>query len=166
MNTLLEREPLLAIMLAARDRAASGRGGTMLIEGEAGKTSLLQAFAAAASDARRRHGQLRRPKLIIIDGLFLGVSRLLRIGHRCPQTLASPAVVSSAAHGLSAGDAVVFNVPPNTTAATISAANPAVVTMANSFVAGQPVKVSSTGSLPYGIHRLTIPAAKRLLKRR
>src|SRR3954470_21476846 len=55
MIRLLEREPLLASMLAARDRATSGRGGTILVEGEAGigKTSLLQEFAAQAGDSSR-----------------------------------------------------------------------------------------------------------------
>src|SRR5437868_1456430 len=52
MIRLLEREPLLASMLAALDRATSGRGGTVLVEGEAGigKTSLLQEFAARAAN--------------------------------------------------------------------------------------------------------------------
>ena len=51
MIRLLEREPLLASMLAALNRATSGRGGTVLVEGEAGigKTSLLQEFAARAA---------------------------------------------------------------------------------------------------------------------
>ncbi len=66
-------------------------------------------------------------------------------------SIASPAVVSSTAHGLSVNDQVVFNVPANTAAATISAANPAVVTMTNTFAAGQPIVFASTGSLPYGV---------------
>jgi DNA-binding CsgD family transcriptional regulator/tetratricopeptide (TPR) repeat protein len=55
IGRLLEREPLLASMFAARDRAASGRGGTVLVEGEAGvgKTSLLQEFAAGAGNGAR-----------------------------------------------------------------------------------------------------------------
>ncbi len=55
MNNLLEREPLLATMRAALERAASGRGGTLLVEGEAGigKTTLLQEFAARAADGSR-----------------------------------------------------------------------------------------------------------------
>jgi DNA-binding CsgD family transcriptional regulator len=52
MTKLLEREPLVASMLSVFDRAASGRGGTVLVEGEAGigKTSLLQEFAARVAD--------------------------------------------------------------------------------------------------------------------
>src|SRR5689334_15354123 len=52
MTKLLEREPLLASMLSALDRAAAGRGGTVLVEGEAGigKTSLIQEFAARAAE--------------------------------------------------------------------------------------------------------------------
>lgn len=48
MQRLLEREALLEILLSATDRAAAGRGSTVLVEGEAGigKTSLLQEFAS------------------------------------------------------------------------------------------------------------------------
>ena len=55
MTKLLEREPLLASMLEASKRAASGRGGMVLVEGEAGigKTSLLQEFAAQAGQGAR-----------------------------------------------------------------------------------------------------------------
>lgn len=66
-------------------------------------------------------------------------------------SIASPAVATLTAHGLSANDPVVFNVPLNTTVCTISAANPAVVTMTNTFSAGQPVVFSSTGYLPTNI---------------
>ena len=52
MTRLLEREPLLVSMLSALDRAASGRGGTVVVEGEAGigKTALIQDFATAAAE--------------------------------------------------------------------------------------------------------------------
>lgn len=55
MHKLLERTALVEALLTVRDRAAAGRGSTVLIEGEAGigKTSLLQEFAASAgADAR------------------------------------------------------------------------------------------------------------------
>ena len=55
MMKLLERETLLDTARAVRDRAASGHGGTILIEGEAGigKTSFVQQFAAeSAGDFR------------------------------------------------------------------------------------------------------------------
>jgi DNA-binding CsgD family transcriptional regulator len=50
MDKLLERDALLETLAATKARTAQGRGGTVLIEGEAGigKTSLLQAFAADA----------------------------------------------------------------------------------------------------------------------
>jgi hypothetical protein len=81
----------------------------------------------------------------------LGSNRTYYVGFNIPTpsiSIASPAVVSSAAHGLSVDDAVVFAVPPNMTVATISAANPGVVSMTNTFSAGRPVKFSSTGLLP------------------
>lgn len=49
MQELLERSAPLDVLHAAWERASSGRGGTVLIEGEAGigKTALLQQFAIA-----------------------------------------------------------------------------------------------------------------------
>lgn len=66
-------------------------------------------------------------------------------------SIASPGVVTKNAHGLVAGSRVSFAILENKKTATISLANPAVVTMANSFAAGQPIKFSSTGRLPPGI---------------
>lgn len=66
-------------------------------------------------------------------------------------TIASPAVVSLTSHGLSVADAVVFSVPQNRSAFTMTAANPGVVSMTNTFAAGQPVKFYSTGTLPAGL---------------
>ena len=66
-------------------------------------------------------------------------------------SIASPGVVTKAAHGLVAGSQVSFAILPNTKTATISVASPAVVTMANSFVAGQPIVFATTGQLPTGI---------------
>jgi hypothetical protein len=84
----------------------------------------------------------------------LNASRTYFVGANlgaCTITIATPAVVSLTAHGLSANDPVVFQVPQNRTVATISAANPVVVTMANTFAAGQPVSFLSTGNLPAGL---------------
>ncbi|MDR3468686.1 MAG: hypothetical protein P4M07_22375 [Xanthobacteraceae bacterium] len=64
-------------------------------------------------------------------------------------SIASPAVVTLASHGLQVNDPVVFQVPENRTLVTISEASPAVVTMTNNFVAGQPIQFQSTGFLPY-----------------
>ena len=52
MQRLLERSAPLGVLHAAWERASSGRGGTVLIEGEAGigKTALLQQFAIAHQD--------------------------------------------------------------------------------------------------------------------
>ncbi len=66
-------------------------------------------------------------------------------------TIATPGVWTLNAHGLSNDDPVVVSIKPDTTAATISAANPAVVTMTNTFAAGQPIKFFSTGYLPAGV---------------
>lgn len=62
-------------------------------------------------------------------------------------TIATPGVWTLNAHGLSNDDPFVVSILPSTTVATISAANPAVITMANTFVAGQPIKLSTTGYL-------------------
>ncbi|MDB5531525.1 MAG: hypothetical protein JWR51_4628 [Devosia sp.] len=81
----------------------------------------------------------------------LSADQIYSVGANIPTpsiSIATPAVVTSTAHGLSANSPVVFNVPLNTVTATVSAANPAVVTMTNSFAAGQPVTLASTGSLP------------------
>jgi DNA-binding CsgD family transcriptional regulator/tetratricopeptide (TPR) repeat protein len=53
--TLLERDAQLRRLEAALDRARQGQGATVLVSGEAGigKTSLLQAFAAAAGPTTR-----------------------------------------------------------------------------------------------------------------
>lgn len=66
-------------------------------------------------------------------------------------SVASPAVVTKVAHGLVADSRISFSILPNKTAATISVASPAVVTMANSFVAGQPIMFETSGRLPVGI---------------
>jgi len=52
MQKLLERSAPLDVLHAVWERASSGRGGTVLIEGEAGigKTALLQQFAIAHDD--------------------------------------------------------------------------------------------------------------------
>ncbi|TGQ19338.1 hypothetical protein [Mesorhizobium sp. M00.F.Ca.ET.217.01.1.1] len=66
-------------------------------------------------------------------------------------SVASPAVVTKNAHGLVAGSRVSFSILPNTKTATISVGSPAIVTMANTFAAGQPIVFQSTGRLPKGI---------------
>ena len=68
-------------------------------------------------------------------------------------TPGSPVVCNKVAHGLAINDNVVFNIPQNSKICTISAAAPAVITMANTFAAGQPVRFTSTGYLPSGIAR-------------
>ena len=52
---LLEREDPLEALLASARSSAAGRGGTVLLEGEAGigKTSLLQEFAECAGEGRQ-----------------------------------------------------------------------------------------------------------------
>jgi hypothetical protein len=85
---------------------------------------------------------------------FLTGDMTLYVGKALPNpsiSIASPAVVSSAAHGRAAGDPVVFNVPRHRKEATISIATPCVVTMDNDFAAGRPIKLDSTGALPTGI---------------
>jgi hypothetical protein len=59
--------------------------------------------------------------------------------------------VTMTAHGLSANDPIVLSILPNETSCTISSANPAVVTMANTFAAGQPVTFRTSGYLGPGI---------------
>jgi hypothetical protein len=53
-------------------------------------------------------------------------------------------------HGLSVNDAVVLSILPNDKTCTISNASPAVITMANSFAAGQPVVFLTAGYVPPG----------------
>lgn len=66
-------------------------------------------------------------------------------------SIASPAVVGATAHGRSAGDAVVFDVPQKRFGVTISIATPGVVSkVAHGWLAGQPFKFESTGAIPTG----------------
>lgn len=65
--------------------------------------------------------------------------------------IASPAVANKTAHGLVAGSRVGFSIQPNKKPATISVATPAVVTMVNTFVAGQPILFETTSALPTGL---------------
>ncbi len=84
----------------------------------------------------------------------LAANRTLYVGHSLGAvsiSIASPGVVTKVGHGLTANSRVSFSILQNTKPATISVASPAVVTMANSFAAGQPVKFESTGRLPTGI---------------
>ncbi|CDX49241.1 hypothetical protein MPL1032_10276 [Mesorhizobium plurifarium] len=66
-------------------------------------------------------------------------------------SIANPAVVTKNGHGLVADSRVAFTILPKTKTATISVASPAVVTMANTFAAGQPIVFQSTGALPKGV---------------
>lgn len=66
-------------------------------------------------------------------------------------SIATPGVVTKVAHGLVANDRVSFSILPNHKPATLSVGTPAVITMANTFAAGQPFKLSTTGRLATGV---------------
>lgn len=67
-------------------------------------------------------------------------------------SIASPAVASLTAHGLSLNDPVIFSILQNKATCTITEANPGVITRtAHGFAAGRPVKFSSSGYLPHNI---------------
>lgn len=64
-------------------------------------------------------------------------------------SIASPAVVSWAGHGLSVGDPVVFYQPVNFGSCTMTQANPGVVTRSShGFVAGDAIQFHTEGALP------------------
>ena len=91
-------------------------------------------------------------------------SRYLRYNlGRCTMTIATPAVVTSVAHGLQVDDPVIFNLPydcpqDDIAVCTISIATPGVVTVdtngnypGHGFENDDPVSFWSTGALPTGI---------------
>lgn len=92
-TALLEREEQLDVLASVLDSAADGRGGVVLVAGEAGigKTSLIRAFTARAADrARILHGAcddlVTRRTLGAVRDAFAGhcpaVERILADGTR------------------------------------------------------------------------------------
>lgn len=84
----------------------------------------------------------------------VAANRTLYVGYdlgTVTMSVGSPAVVGKVGHGLAVDSRVSFAVLENKKACTISIGNPSVATMANTFVAGQPVKFSTTGRLPGGV---------------
>lgn len=134
---------------AAVDTNTTQIATTAMVLGQAASATPLGNAATAVVGTSNRYA---RADHVHPGREVLTANRTYYVGFNIPTptiSIATPAVVTSTAHGLTAGTAVVFNVPQNTTAASsITAANPAVITMTNTLAAGRPVTFRSTGSLP------------------
>ncbi len=78
-------------------------------------------------------------------------------------TVATPAVVSWASHGLSVDDPVVFSAPLDRGTCTITIATPGVVTKtAHGYATNDPIKFGSSGTLPTGLTQGTTYFARNV----